>query len=123
MNLLQYAVEQKREDAEQSHQKFPATNLEEDALYQAAKEAEDEETMKSIENRKLTKAQYQALSEKYKVNQDVAEYDPQDKESKEAARKSLEFEPDTFKIDSTGWIEATKENSKDHPEIEDYINK
>lgn len=69
---------QKREDAEQSHQKFPATNLEEDALYQAAKEAEDEETMKSIENRKLTKAQYQALSEKYKVNQDVVDYDPQD---------------------------------------------
>lgn len=69
---------QKRENEEQSHQKFPATNLEEDALYQAAKEAEDEETMKLIEERKLSKEAYQILSEKYKVNQDVVDYDPQD---------------------------------------------
>ena len=67
---------QRREDAEQKHQKFPATQLEDDAVYQAAKEAGDEDIVKSIEDRKLTKEEYQALSEKYKVNQDVAEYGP-----------------------------------------------
>jgi len=33
---------------------------------------------------------------------------PDTKESKEVAKKSLEFESDTFKIDSTDWKEVTK---------------
>ena len=45
------------------------------------------------------------------------------KESKETFVKSLEFEENTFKIDSTGWIEATMENFRNHPEIENLIKK
>jgi len=35
------------------------------------------------------------------------------KEAKETFVKSLEFEPDTFKIDSTGWKEVTRADRDD----------
>lgn len=44
------------------------------------------------------------------------------KESKEMWTKSLEFEEDTFKIDSNEWIEVTEENAKDYPKIKQFID-
>lgn len=43
-------------------------------------------------------------------------------ESKEVAKKSLEFEENTFKIDSTGWTVATELNSKQNPILHSFIN-
>ena len=72
-----------------------------------------EEILKRQEFKNLTKQELLIL----------AEAKDDSKESKETFVKSLEFEPDTFKIDSTDWIEVTKKNSKDHPEIEKFIDK
>ena len=44
------------------------------------------------------------------------------KESKETFVKSLEFEPDTFKIDSTGWKEVT-DADKDDPIFGKFVGK
>ena len=84
------------------------------------------------EQKKLDEATFQkGLEEFRKLDPELDEQDlralimwkADTKESKEVAKKSLEFEENTFKIDSTNWIGATKKNSKDHPEIEKFIDK
>lgn len=57
------------------------------------------------------------------ANEEMVDSLKKTEESKETFVKSLEFEPDTFKIDSTGWVEATKKNLANHPEIEKFIDK
>jgi hypothetical protein len=56
---------EKREKAEDLHREEKNKYLIEDAVYAAAKKAGDNTTMEAIENRKLTKQQYQELSAKY----------------------------------------------------------
>jgi len=69
-----------REQKEASYKEEKNQYLIEDAVYDAAQKAGDGEVMEAIRGRKLTKQQYQEFSEKYWVNVNAVEYDPENEE-------------------------------------------
>lgn len=66
-----------RTQAEENHQENRKSIHTEDTVYIAAQQANDVATIQKIQNRTLTKEEYRDLSEKYRVNTDVVEYDPE----------------------------------------------
>lgn len=115
---------EKREQAEAIHKEEKNKHLIEDDLYMAAKKAGDNEAMEAIKNRKLSEEQYQELSTKYWVHSNIVEDDSAKKsEAKEIVSELLEFENDTFKIDSDLWEEVTEESAQKNPNLKKFIEK